>query len=475
MTGLGFLLFLIPYAVGALAAPFVIRADSRQRKKRLEGMQWVIDRLGLSEVSMSPWRLIARHGRRRVRIEQTHGQGTMPITLVTVEGNSGITLRPEPKNPLQKMIGEREIELGDEGFDAAVEVHGAPDRVRALLDVETRAVVMAMLGGLLVVPGRQPVSIRGWAELIHGDLLAKLPDYPRFPTDVELADALGALLAIAERFDRPANLAARLAASVEKEPEWRVRLQGLQVLSTSYPNDAATQAALRHALADSEEHEEVRLHAAIALGDEGHASLLELARHERTADTIAAQAVGALGDRMPADVGVQVLRQALRTRRLRTCVACVQAVDPLSGAEAREILVKMLTRESGDLAVAAAQALGRYGRVNEEIEEALIRALERDEDAVRRAAIEALGHMGSARAVMPIEDAARAGADAETRRAARQAVAEIQSRLPGASAGQLSIASDDAGGLSLADDDPRGRVSLSNTAGTRRAGPGPRA
>lgn len=464
----GLLFFLLPYVVGALAAPFVIRADRQRRKQRQEGLQFVVERLGLSEVSLAPWRLIARHGRRRVRIEQARGEGKKPITLVTVEGNSGITLRPEPKNPLQKVLGEREIELGDEGFDAAVEVHGAPDRVRALLDAETRAVVMAMLGGLLVVPGRRPVSIRGRAELVHGDLQGKLDDYPRLPTTVELADTLGALLAIADRFDRPANLAARLAGAIEKEPEWRVRLQGLQVLSTSYPNDPATQAALRHALAEADEHEEVRLHAAIALGEEGHASLLDLARHERTADTIAAQAVGALGDRMPADVGVQVLRQALRTRRLRTCVACVQTVEPLGGSEARELLVKMLTRESGELAVAAARALGRYARGSAEIEEALLRALERDEEDVRLAVLEALGHMGSARAVLPIQDAARAGVDAETRRIARQAVAEIQSRLPGASAGQVSIADDGAGRLSLADDDPRGRLSLPDAAAARR-------
>ena len=454
----GLLFFLLPYAIGALAAPFVIQADRKRRKQRQDALQFVVDRLGLSQVSIAPWRLIARHGRHRVRIEHARGEGKMPFTVVTVEGNSGITLRPEPGNTLQKMLGEREIELGDEGFDAAVEVHGAPDRVRALLDVETRAIVIGMLHGMLGTPGRRPLSIRGRAELVHGDLQARLDIYPRLPTAVELADALGALLAIAERFDRPANLPGRLASSIANEPEWRVRLQGLQVLSTSYPNDSATQAALRHALAD--EQEEVRLHAAIALGDEGRASLLDLARHERTADIIAAQAVGALGDHMPAHVGVQVLRQALRTRRLRTCVACVEAIEPLGGSEARELLVKMLTRESGELAVAAARALGRYARGSAEIEEALLNALQRDEDDVRLAAIEALGHMGSAGAVLPIQEAGRAGDDAETRRAARQAVAEIQSRLPGASAGQLSIAQDDAGRLSLADADPRGRVSL---------------
>src|SRR6188474_460631 len=105
----GLLFFLLPYAVGALMAPFVYRADRRRRQQRQDALQWVVDRHGLSEVSLGPWRLIARHGRRRVRIEQGRGEGKMPITLVTVEGNSGITLRPEPGNTLQKALGEREI------------------------------------------------------------------------------------------------------------------------------------------------------------------------------------------------------------------------------------------------------------------------------------------------------------------------------------------------------------------------------
>ncbi len=463
MTAL--LLWLLPYAVGALMAPFVMHADRKRRQERQDAMQWVVDRLGLSEVSLAPWRLVARHGRHRVCIEQGRGDGKLPVTLVTVDGNSGITLQPEPRNTLQNALGEREIELGDETFDAAVWVRGAPDRVRALLDVETRGIVLRMLDGIVAVPGERPLTIRGRVEVVNGDLQAKLSDRPGLPTGVELADVLGALLALIERFERPADLAARLASAIENEPEWRVRLQGLQVLSTSYPGDSATAAALRQCLTD--EQAEVRLHAAIALGAEGRASLLDLARHERTDDIIAAQAIGALGNDMPADVGVQILRQALRSRRLRTCVACVHALEPLGGPEAREVLVKMLARESGELAVAAAQALGRSAGGDAEVEEALIRALERDEADVRLAAIEALGHMGSARAVLPIQEAGRTGTD-ETRRAARQAVAEIQSRLPGASAGQLSIAGDGAGRLSLADDDPRGRLSMPEPGAARR-------
>jgi HEAT repeat protein len=458
------LFVLFPYVILAVGAPFVIRAERRRRKERMDTLQWVAERLSLQEVdirapAMGTARLVARSGRHRIHIGHAmQANQKVPLTIVTVEGNSGITLKPEPANPLTKAIGEREIELGDETFDAAVWVLGAPERVRAVLDAETRGVVLRMLTGTLVVPGRRPIPVPAGVTLDHGHLRAAFPDRAS-PTAVEIADALGALLALAPRFERPTNVAARLASTIAVEPEWRVRLQALQLLSTSYPSHPSTAEALRAALTD--ERAEVRLHAAIALGEEGRSALIDLARHEQVEDAIAAQAVGALGNSMPMDVGVQVLRHALRTRRLHTCVACAETVEPLGAPEARELLGKILERERGELAVAAAKALGRAASGAPGVEESLVGALGHDDRDVRIAAIEALGHVGTVAAVLPIQDAATGPrTDTDVRRAARQAVAEIQSRLPGASPGQLSIAGDEGGQLSLADDDPRGRVSL---------------
>ena len=67
--------------------------------------------------------------------------------------------------------------------------------------------------------------------------------------------------------------------------------------------------------------------------------------------------------------------------------------------------------------------------------------------------------MGSAAAVAPLKQAEARARAADFSRAARQAVAEIQARLPGASPGQLSLASGEAGRLSLTEDE-RGRLSL---------------
>ena len=124
------------------------------------------------------------------------------------------------------------------------------------------------------------------------------------------------------------------------------------------------------------------------------------------------------------------------------------------------VLAKVLAVESGELGVAAAQALGTCRETAAEAP--LLGALRQASDDVCAAVAAALGRVGSASAVLPLKEAAsREGASAALRRAARQAVAEIQSRLQGASPGQLSLAEGDAGQLSLADQDPRGQVSLS--------------
>jgi hypothetical protein len=73
------------------------------------------------------------------------------------------------------------------------------------------------------------------------------------------------------------------------------------------------------------------------------------------------------------------------------------------------------------------------------------------------AAARALGGVGAVAAVGPLHDTAEQRG--ELRRAARQATAEIQSRLTGAAPGQLSLAGGEAGALSLADGEP-GRLSL---------------
>src|SRR5688500_10898767 len=159
--------FLLPYAVAALTVPFGIHFEKRRRRAQVRTWHSVAERVGLrvlsSEVPLvGEPHLVARADRLRVRFDRRRLGKNTSYTWVTVDGGSGLTLGPERRKDFLSQdlfaIGreEREIELGDELFDAAVEVRGAPDRVRALLDAETRAVVLAMLDGRVPGPAGRP-------------------------------------------------------------------------------------------------------------------------------------------------------------------------------------------------------------------------------------------------------------------------------------------------------------------------------
>lgn len=211
---------------------------------------------------------------------------------------------------------------------------------------------------------------------------------------------------------------------------------------------------MRHGLRD--QHAAVQLQAAVALGEEGRDTLLAVATGE-VDDGYSARAIDLLGERLPADLALSLLRQALQTGRVGTADAGLRALGRVKSAEAGELLSKVLASESGRLALAAAHALGERGAPDGE--SALLAALQRGEPDLLIPVAEALGRCGSAHAVLPLRELAEV-ANPELRRAAQKSVATIQSRLTGSSPGQLSLADARSGELSLADDDPRGRLSL---------------
>ena len=131
-------------------------------------------------------------------------------------------------------------------------------------------------------------------------------------------------------------------------------------------------------------------------------------------------------------------------------------------------LLAALDEEDEELVAAAATVLGESGEA--EAEEALIGALRRESPEVRIAIAGALGRVGSAAAVAPLRElASQHPLDLGLRRGARQAIAEIHSRLTGASPGRLALAEGESGQLSLADGDAHGRLSLKGAASIERA------
>ena len=154
-----------------------------------------------------------------------------------------------------------------------------------------------------------------------------------------------------------------------------------------------------------------------------------------------------------------MLANSLRWGRIKTARACLEVLAGW-GEAAVEVVARAMASEEGELAVAAAQALGMTESAA--AEPALIEALKREWTDLRVPAANALGRVGSAAAILPLKEAAERSTDPEVRGAIRQAIAEIQYRLPGASPGQLSLAGTEAGQLSLAAEQG-GQLSLSTT------------
>jgi hypothetical protein len=273
------------------------------------------------------------------------------------------------------------------------------------------------------VPGSEAVSIR--PSLSDGLLEAQVREGVFSPGRERIPDVLAALLEVAPRLVAPPDVAARIAANLRDEPEPGARLQSLLLLAREFPTHPATRAALLAGRSDASP--EVRLRAAVALGDEGRDTLVALASEEGVGDGVAARAVSALGARIPLDVGVAVLRRALSgDGRPDTAVACLDTLGTAGRAEAESLAIEALRSDAPPVRTAGARALGRLGTVG---------------------AVAAL-HEAMNRGELP-------------RGAGRQAIAGIQSRLAGAAPGQLSLAGGEAGALSLADGEP-GRLSLAD-------------
>jgi HEAT repeat protein len=393
----------------------------------------------------------------------------------------GLTLRREGDS----LLGQRsskEIEVGDRAFDRAVAVQGSPALALALLDAELRRAVAGLVQGRLELRGHPPLWISGGlsAGVLRVDLPDRVPHLRRPPGgggDLAQAGAvyldgpstlpavLRAAVEVARRLSAEENLAQRLAANFENEPEAGVRRKLVATLLREFPEADVTTATLRAALKDPDA--EVRVRAATLLNKEGREVLLGVARGEGAEDATTARAVVALGDSLSLAEARELLRNALRTQRVLAAKACLDALGRLGGPDAVQALGKVLLVEGDELGVTAAMALAATAEAS--AEGPLLRALAESPLEVKRAAAAALGQVGTRNAVLPLREAERQGA---LRSAARQAIAEIHSRLAGAEQGQLSLAEGEAGRLSMVEGEA-GRLSLSGGPDAAPAGPRP--
>jgi hypothetical protein len=443
--------FIVSLAVAAglagLSALGVTAASRRRRRRdgRLEAVAEIAVALGLTDVAMDGTDLEGSHGGLRVRIETSSAEAVRPVGRLAVRGlaRSLSMQRDDLLARVGEAHGEPPVETGDEPFDQALYVRGRPLVARALLDAETRALALAAIcGGML---GRGAT-----VALADGVLSAQLAGEWSEDTPQRVEGARG-LVALAHRLEQPEAEEERLSRVARTDALPRVRQLALETLADAAPGHAVTGKALRRACDDPDPV--IRLRAALLAGGKpARRALRALAEREEVPDEVSAAAVDELSGRMAVADLCGIVGSALRARP-KTDLAAVRALAR-GGPAVVATLVAQLPRLEAAAAVAAVevlQAIGVRGAQN-----ALIAAAARPDATLRIAVAHALGALGSVRAVPVLRELETDGGD--VRSAARAAVAAIQSRLGGASSGQLALAEPDGGHLALADGD--GRLTL---------------
>lgn len=416
----------------ALGAILALRFDLLP-EDRLRAWKAAAESCGLQVTSGSGRSLEAGAGGLTVRIETEGGKGQFIRIVLGIPGSTdfqAVRIRLEPLLPPGP-----EIQVGDAPFDRTFFVEGPAPQVFALLDEETRRLLLLLraVETLDLSSGRLSVSIS------EGSLLL-----PR-------------LVDLGRRLAQPLDVPRRLVENAKRDPVPEVRLRNLLLLVREFPGELGAAEALRAASADPVA--EIRLQAAKELGAEGRDVLFDLAE-SLADDRVSAEAVSALDRELPFERAKALLDRALSQPAFWTARACLAAIGKSGDAAAVETLAKVMDQQEGELAAAAAETLGAME--NPAAEPPLILALRRELPDLQKAVVNALGRTGSVAAVLPLREAAgRSWFDLDLRRATRQAIAEIQSRLPGATPGQLSLTETEAGQLSLAAD-PAGQISLSD-------------
>jgi len=418
----------------ALAAIHLV-SNLAEKRRRLQLWQAALAECKLTETESSgfwSWRatLMVRSGPLTAWLTSLTGEKDR--VQVVIEGAAGFSLVKLRRQSLK--LWTREIEVGDQTFDDKFIIDGQIRPVHALLDETTRRLLV------------RANAVCDPLEIGDGGLRVKV-------SEEELPRILPLLLDISRRFAEPLDVKDRISKNARRDPRPSVRLANLLLLVRESPGDPETLKALRRACSDVSP--KVRVRAAVELGEEGHDVLFKVA--EKSSDDAAcALAVSHLGGKLTFERAKLILTRALRKGFSQTARACLEVLGRRR-AVAVGTLVRVMERKD-ELAIAAALALGTTGEAA--AEPPLLQALQSEDSNLREAAATALGHVGSVEAVQPLKEAAeRFWLDLKLRRATRQAIAEIQARLQGASPGQLSLAEAEAGQLSLAPDDA-GRLSL---------------
>ena len=319
----------LPFGLPALMAGAFLLSRLRRRHRRLQLWERSTKALVKDSAVETTFltgraQVTARSGPNQVRITDARGQDRE--ALVEIEGPEGFSILK-----LRRQDGEArapEIRIGDESFDHQLVIEGPVLEVGARLDERMRRRLLSAVSGCSSL------------EIGGGRLRAEVPDD-------ELRRILPILLDIGERLADPVPVERRIAENARRDSFPGVRIFNMLLLARERPGHPETIAVLRDACSDRSP--EVRLQAAIVLGDEGRGVLLRLAETS-VHDASAAQAVLLLGSTLPFETLQEILARAVRSfskRRgglLRTANACMEELGR-RGAAAVGVLAQVMTEQ----------------------------------------------------------------------------------------------------------------------------------
>jgi hypothetical protein len=404
------LLILLAWAGLLTAGVMASMAFTRRQWRRLgEARRVLAEACGVTGIEVTPrGALTGRHGALALRLA-SYVYRRRRGTEVMIQGIApDVTLAPVGAfDRVAHVLGSTDPRTGDPAFDARVALHGPVATARALLDAPTRAGIRELFARFAA------------GRIDRGSFSFQSTEARRGPDSLD-AVTLHQALQLAHALERPAAPEARLAAIVREDPIGTVRALALQALCERGVGRPDAQEGLQHASVDPDPS--VRLYAGRALGPRGETVLLALATDGAVPDAVSAEAIDALGEAFPLEHARAVLLREIASGRVDT---------------ARSALRRCLAGGAAEVPVLSAALAA--------------------EPAVAAEAARALGRVAGADAVEALHGAEARGGD--VRRAAREAIATIQSRLVGASPGQVALAEGDSGRLSVVDG-ADGRVSL---------------
>ena len=434
----------------------VIWLIGQYSKRRKAAWQQAAQELGLQYTDGGMWK--TNHidgfiGKLSVVIDTfTRGSGknSSTYTRFRVQGAAiprNLTLKGEGLGTtFSKLFSGEDVEVDDQPFDRKVLLEGPEAQSVALMSHRARHLTQMLVEhGGRVSEGELYCETRGVSSDAH-----------------YMAQIARLLTALGEELGQDGTtILERLGKNATHDPHPGVRARNLSLLIGDHPKSPATQAAARSALEDSSAP--VRLQAAIFLGRAGAASLDALVRGTELGTRGKVKALQALGARYPDAGAIRTLEAALGDPLLPVRAA---AISELARRRHRELVPYLQTmdvpaNDPSGLGLAVATAARQLGA--RELEPRIITLLTSADNAVKTAAAQALAACGTVAAVEHLHPHTEGFfTHGPLKKAAREAIATIQSRLQGAEGGRLSVfeaaeagavtLSDDAGSLSVAEE-----------------------